>query len=289
MTTKTAMPTRSAKTMDISKTPGYGLHGDDCLCVKCLLEDMDRHAMEIFGFKPSERYADDTDGKNVEAVRTRYATPGTSTGRGVVRKVSAAQVRYMKSLLTQRDTTNLVRLPGSEDIENMSLAGARDLIERLLACPEKKSTPVFRPATEPMKNFLRKLLAEKSHDMVIDIEAISFDVAKYAIDTLKNLPKAFSGVLTEDGMYLKDGMIYKVQRAVHGSGELYAKMFNVGTKEFDYVGRGPLHKLTVADKMTVEQASEFSVLYEVCIRCAKVLTRESSIAQGMGDTCASKM
>lgn len=288
----------ATRTMDITKTAGYGLHGDECLCVKCLTTDMDRHAEKVFGFKPSERYADV---QPVEAERTRYAAPGTRTGRGTVRKISAAQVNFMKRLMVERDTTNLVRLPGSEDIENMSLKGATDLIERLLACPMKAVAqhPAQEMWTEAQKNYITTLVVQKGADSIPGTPTKR--EASAIIERLKSLPNAprpviatpaktvTSGAITEDGMYLKDGVIYKVQLAVNGSGRLYAKKFNTETKEFEYAGIAPLRSLTLADKMSREQAGEYGKLYGICMRCSRTLTDEYSIANGYGKICAGKL
>lgn len=111
-------------------------HDDDCMCVPCMMADMDAALVEQ-GLDPA-KYRDPSDGKG-SAERTRYATPGTACGRGVVRLLSPKQVAFIKRLMVERDTSNLTRLPGSENIERMSLRGASDLIEKLLACPEPPS------------------------------------------------------------------------------------------------------------------------------------------------------
>lgn len=81
--------------------------------------------------------------------RTRYATPGAASGRGVVRKVSDAQVRLIRRLLAERDTSNLARLPGSADVTNMSLRGASDLIDRLQGCPLRTVAAPADPQADP--------------------------------------------------------------------------------------------------------------------------------------------
>lgn len=276
-------------------------HAAGCICAKCLDASLNAQARK-FGFNPSVLFAGL--GADVDmSERTRYATPGTRSGRGYVRKVSDAQVALIKRLMTERDTTNLVRLPGSEDITKMSLTGARDLIERLFACPMKPNTPAVRPATDPMKNFLKTLLSDRNHGLTVDVENISFADARKAIDFLKTQPyatrkaaaapvvakRAASGPITEDGMYLKDGVIYKVQIAVNGSGRLYAKKFNTETKEFEYAGTAPLRTLTPGNKMSREEAGEYGKLYGMCMRCSRTLTDEYSIANGYGKVCAGKL
>lgn len=111
------------------------------------------------------------------------------------------------------------------------------------------------------------------------------------------------GTSLDDGMYLKNGVIYKVQHAVHGSGRQYAKRLHVvteatrddegdiiaaGTVRFDYEP-GMIGTIVAADRMTMEQAEAFGALYGTCVRCGRTLTKEKSIARAMGPVCAGKM
>jgi hypothetical protein len=102
--------------------------------------------------------------------------------------------------------------------------------------------------------------------------------------------------ITEDGMYrTEDGTIYKVQRAVHGSGQLYAKRLTVvpaiaggeAQVSFDYAP-GAVRKLAPSDRMTLAQAKEFGALYGSCCVCGRTLTREESIEAGIGPVCAGR-
>ena len=105
--------------------------------------------------------------------------------------------------------------------------------------------------------------------------------------------------VTQDGMYrTPEGVIYKVQIAHHGSGNLYAKrMWLIEGWEFETHGkrkatfefeRGAIRKLTADMKMTLEQAKEFGALYGMCCKCGAILTDEYSISNGIGPICASK-
>lgn len=99
-----------------------------------------------------------------------------------------------------------------------------------------------------------------------------------------------------EGFWTLDSSIYKVQRAVHGSGRLYAKILDVGPGvdgapeaswhyapgAFQRLGREGAHKLTR------EEAAEFGKLYGVCCICGRTLTNEESIAAGIGPICAGK-
>lgn len=280
-------------------------HPESCTCPACLMADMDAHLTGM-GMDAS-RYAVEV---TATAERTRYATPGTACGRGVVRKVSPAQVNLIKRLMRERDTTTLTRLPGSEDIEAMSLRGASDLIERLFACkeiPAKAATANL--ATEAQVRYAATLATRKG----LALTATDFakqtkrDVST-AIDAMRAMadaPKAATAIgasaeVTEDGMYRNPttGEIFKVQVAVHGSGKLYAKkLVKLDTpeikrgKEFAYdfeFASGAIRTLRPEWKMGITEAAEFGRLYGCCIRCGAMLTLEESIERGMGAWCAGK-
>lgn len=92
-----------------------------------------------------------------------------------------------------------------------------------------------------------------------------------------------------DGMYLRDGVIYKVQVAVHGSGNLYAKqLVREGDRWAFVFAPGMIRKLHSGHRMTLEQAKEFGALYGTCCVCGRTLTNEDSIAAGIGPVCAGK-
>lgn len=92
----------------------------------------------------------------------------------------------------------------------------------------------------------------------------------------------------EAGMYRKNGTIYKVQMAVHGSGKPYAKVFNSESMSFEYVP-GAIRELTAEDRMALEEAKKYGRLYETCIVCSKTLTDEKSIQEGIGPVCAGRV
>lgn len=95
----------------------------------------------------------------------------------------------------------------------------------------------------------------------------------------------------DEGMYFLDGVIFKVQRAVHGSGRLYAKRLiadDYGKARFAYAP-GIVKVLRPEFKLTKEQAQEWGALYGTCCRCGRTLTAEDSIERMMGPVCFGKM
>lgn len=132
-----------------------------------------------------------------------------------------------------------------------------------------------------------------------------WDCDRTAIDTLKSgneririqleakTPKTPKDELT-DGMYrTPDGNIYKLQWNREKT-NLYGKILETSKDEdgtvyasFEYAP-GITRRLTLDNKMTLEEAKEYGALYGTCCVCARTLTNEASIEAGIGPICASK-
>lgn len=97
-------------------------------------------------------------------------------------------------------------------------------------------------------------------------------------------------MVTEAGMYKLGEDIYKVQKAVHGSGNLYAKKLvpgpEFGDKAAFVYAPGAIKDLSANDRMTLDEAKAFGALYGTCCNCGRTLTDEGSIAAGIGPICA---
>lgn len=180
--------------------------------------------------------------------------------------------------------------------------------------PAPAVTPEFPPSPAQVKFLLDLLKRKRGVDgNPADVEAMDRRAVSRLIDTYKAMPDAprpaaaprpVAEPVTE-GMYRdpETGNIFKVQRAVHGSGNLYAKLMVVdqawkraedgtvlteGKAHFEYAA-GVIRTLQAAWRMTLEQAKEFGALYGVCLNCSATLTREESIARGYGPVCAGKV
>jgi len=105
-----------------------------------------------------------------------------------------------------------------------------------------------------------------------------------------------------EGMHKVGVDIYKVQRAVHGSGNLYAKKLDtVCVEQPDYdtntggiykgvfnYAPGAIRLLSQETLMTLAEAKEYGALYGVCCQCGATLTDENSIEAGIGPVCGKK-
>ena len=94
-----------------------------------------------------------------------------------------------------------------------------------------------------------------------------------------------------EGMYKvpATGGIYKVQRAIHGSGHLMTKRLVGSGTDWTFVrDTAAMAALRPEYRMTLEEAKEFGTIYGVCVNCGAVLTDQESIARGLGPICAGK-
>jgi len=160
---------------------------------------------------------------------------------------------------------------------------------------------VTNPATDKQVSYLRALADERDFReedrarLLSRLDAgLDKSLASESIDWLLRRPrrveqKAPSAPATpaEEGFYYLDGCVYKVQNAVHGSGNNYAKVLGHVSGRWSYAP-GMVMKLREEHRMTMEQAREFGRLYGVCARCGRTLTDEESIAAGIGPVCAGK-
>ena len=107
--------------------------------------------------------------------------------------------------------------------------------------------------------------------------------------------KPAAPVQATEGWYEVDGSVVKVQKAVHGSGNLYAKRLVVEGLEADRHGAfwqyepGLIRKCNAGNKLSLERAQEMGKLYGVCMVCGAILTDETSIERGIGPICYGKL
>lgn len=169
-------------------------------------------------------------------------------------------------------------------------------------------------ATEKQIAFLKKLINErgieaevylstqltayKAHGLVdLTCQDMSnvIGVVKDIIPLIAK-PKAQIDPAVAPGMYMVGENIYKVQKA-KTSDNLYAKKLVVTWPEecdgehskiiFVYAP-GIVATLNPGDRMTLDAAVNFGVLYGTCCNCGKLLTNPESIEAGLGPICAAK-
>jgi hypothetical protein len=163
-----------------------------------------------------------------------------------------------------------------------------EFINRLQAERRWETTPAMATMVEDARFAWRKGEFSK-RDASLLIHDLGFmprrdaEVAKSA--------DAVEDRVSLEGMHRLGGKIYKVQVAVNGSGNEYAKeLRNLGDVDgFGFVyAPGVVRKLSVRTRLTLEEAKEFGALYGTCCVCGRTLTDEKSIAAGIGPVCAGK-
>jgi len=168
-----------------------------------------------------------------------------------------------------------------------------------------RNAEVANAATDPVTIWLKGLTGHTGGFLASLIEQVKRgstlsprqrEVAQRIMDEQKTRPAITIGPsqpvagITE-GMYRdpQSETIWKVVKAVHGSGRLYAQRLVIEDKSgrFEYAG-GAIRSLRVEWKMTLEQAKEFGSLYGFCVRCSATLTDDASIKAGIGPICAGR-
>lgn len=146
-----------------------------------------------------------------------------------------------------------------------------------------EARPVGNPASPAQVKYILDLVERKGAASVGSIPGSPTSrEAREIISRLLTLPDA-KDELTE-GMYTKGGEIFKVQMG--SKGFLYALILNEAGK-FDFVS-GAIRKLTVADRMTLEEAKAYGKKTGTCCVCSWELTNPDSVEAGIGPWCASK-
>lgn len=233
--------------------------------------------------------------------QTRGAMAGSGTGR-VADPASDKQIGYIKTLVGQHDTSKIGTFPARTlaqilDGQEVSKGRASKLIEVLKRQPKNvaeihnPATPAGPAASAAQMGFLRTLAEEQGEEVRTSYtKAEASDEISRMLEAREEAKKTAVRTPATEGMYKKDGQIYKVQIAVHGSGRPYAKKLVEVDGEWEFTrAPGMVNRLTSADKMTLEEAKEFGKLYGTCCVCGRTLTKEESIAEGIGPVCSGKM
>lgn len=237
------------------------------------------------------------DAGEIKRGREAGSAAGNQYGTFKVHSASEAQVRFLAKLLATREHGNIV-VPTT--LDGISKKTASALIEDLLRMPETAAAQANVPmASDKQVTFITSLLSARVHDVdysLVDHTALTLPQAKVMINHLLAQPvkplvtKETPKDEREDGMYIKDGVVYKVQYNLAKT-HLYAKRLvqhGEGDASFEYAGGLNRLGLNAEHKMTLDQAKEYGALYGTCCNCARTLTDEKSIEAGIGPICAKK-
>lgn len=218
-------------------------------------------------------------------VASRYSVQSTQNER----TATEPQVRYVRGLMSNRQISHQEMQTWGLMIERGLTFGQADMIIKALKDRPLADRSGVRMATPGQIHYVKDLLENRQWDEPVTPEDMTFEQISSLIDALKAAKRKPSGAAVaseaQEGVYFFDGLYVKVQRAVHGSGRLYTKVFDPQSESWDRQS-GYLRKLKPEHKLTAEQAAQFGQLYGKCVFCHLTLTKERAIERGYGDDCA---
>lgn len=144
-------------------------------------------------------------------------------------------------------------------------------------------------ATDKQVDFILKLASERNvHYSEGYLRCIDKVRASEIISTLLAQPKATAlakkPVALVEGIYYKEGVVYKVQ--ISEAGRAYAKVLRDAGFVYDPTA---VKNLSPEDKITIEQAKAYGIKYGVCCVCGRTLTDSTSVAEGIGPVCGKRI
>lgn len=230
---------------------------------------------------------------------------GRATQSRTERQASDKQMAFITRLLAERELPANNLHSGAVAMHatgTMAGRAASDLITWLTGLPVS-TTAVRRPASERQLGLvnarrsakgMRPLAADELFADEMDEELALIAAAPTPIKAARAVQAEL-----ESGMYKVGDVIYKVYKAVHGSGKMCAKelikldepVIKRGKEhkyEFEYRGLAERF-VTAADRMSLDEAKAFGAIYGVCCVCAATLTKEESIEAGIGPVCGGRV
>lgn len=285
-------------------------HDTECICPECCMADMVAHIRATRTNGDAERLLTElgTVVERVKGERTRFAKPGQRAGRGIVRKISGKQARYLAFLLKSRDFTSLISKPWfTTDVENISLAGARTFIDALLGCPERPAHEVpVDMATPKQIAYIVSLLNARDTDGTPyvgrtedDAKRLNKGQAKSVIENLLALPMRAVAPVTKEsikeiaGIYELSGEIYRMKRAKGGT-HFYAMVLDREAGDAWNYASGMARKVpSEGRKLSLDECEALSLKLGGCCMCGRTLTATvDGVGPGarfIGPICAGNM
>jgi hypothetical protein len=169
--------------------------------------------------------------------------------------------------------------------------------------PTDKQIALARTLLEECEGIDKAEAIRSSLNAALTAGTLSFLDVSNAIDGLIAVKKTTATPMSvtatkviEEGMYQRDGEIYRVKRSMT-SGRLYAvrlrketaTTLKLGEKlSFQYNSQY-IRKLSPTDRMTLEQAKAAGVLMGCCCVCGATLTNETSVREGIGPVCGGRV
>jgi len=146
-------------------------------------------------------------------------------------------------------------------------------------------------ATESQTRFLATLIRERVNPYAgISLDGLNKRDASNMISELLSAPRVDAPAPAEEGFYMRDGVVFRVQKS-KSTGNPYAKKLitgEFGKAHWEYAP-GVARAFTAEDKLTLDAARDMGHAYGVCMVCARTLTDPKSVDAGIGPVCAGKL
>lgn len=204
------------------------------------------------------------------------------------------------------DMSAHIRATRTTDVANISLAGARTMIDSLLGCPERPAHEIpVDMASDKQVAYIVNLLAQKeltgtpyAGKTEDDARKLTKVQAKTIITNLLAMPNK-TVELTKDtvkeiaGIYELDGEIYRMKKA-RGGKHFYAMQLDREAGDAWNYAEGMARKVpTEGRKLSLEECEALSIRLGGCCMCGRTLTATvdgvGPAARFIGPVCAGNM
>lgn len=182
---------------------------------------------------------------------------------------------------------NVIETHGSVPMNVVS-----DLIDRAKASPWKRTEVLTVPSDEAIRE--ARTEAAIAYSYVDRQDLVRPDTEEQIMNRARQIEAAKKEAAFVEGMWIigsaddmANARIFKVQKAVHGSGNLYGKELVNG--RFEYFKGARRLLLAEGRRMTLEEAKAYGALYGTCCVCGRTLTNETSIEAGIDPVCAGRL
>lgn len=154
----------------------------------------------------------------------------------------------------------------------------------------------FIPATEKQTNYI-KLLSRLTGKEPVNTTFMTKDAASEHISWLLKQPKVQVSAPTPqvgEGLFMKDGATYVV--AMRPSTKklvcrrlMVQKLYNGKMRARFFYAGSMLHKLTEADRVSLEEAKAKSQMFGFCVMCGRTLKAQESVERLIGPVCIKRI
>ena len=229
--------------------------------------------------------------------RTGGARGANGYGEYKVRYASPKQQLFIATLLDTKEHSFV-----DVDVATLNVQGAKELITKLLALPNKAGVVV--PPSAKQISFATSLIQKKEGGLatlnhylynakVKTLEELSRTNVSSIINALtqaQDKPEPIKITEKDVGAYLLNEVVYSIREGKQ-SGRLQVWSYSDVAKKYvrDFANeKEVLSKVELTDKLTLDKAIKYSAQTGICCHCGRTLTVLRSVAGGIGPICAKR-